>query len=52
MDCEASLTASLQEPVYAEVELRQWVLTFPLAWRRRLAQDYPALAKRADRDSA
>ena len=23
----------------AEVALRQWVLTFPFAWRRRLAQD-------------
>ena len=31
--------ANLIENVLPEVGLRQWVLTFPFAWRRRLAQD-------------
>lgn len=31
--------ANLIERVLPEVALRQWVLTFPFAWRRRLAQD-------------
>jgi hypothetical protein len=32
-------SANLTERVLPEVDLRQWVLTFPFAWRRRLAQD-------------
>jgi Putative transposase len=32
-------SANLMERVLPEVDLRQWVLTFPFAWRRRLAQD-------------
>jgi hypothetical protein len=31
--------ANLIEDVLPEVSLRQWVLTFPFPWRRRLAQD-------------
>jgi len=31
--------ANLMEDVLPEVALRQWVLTFPFPWRRRLAQD-------------
>ena len=31
--------ANLIEHVLPRVALRQWVLTFPFAWRRRLAQD-------------
>ena len=31
--------ANLIEHVLPEVALRQWVLTFPYAWRRRLSQD-------------
>ena len=31
--------ANLIEHVLPEVALRQWVLTFPFQWRRRLAQD-------------
>jgi Putative transposase/Transposase zinc-binding domain len=31
--------ANLIERVLPEVALRQWVLTFPFAWRRRLAHD-------------
>jgi hypothetical protein len=31
--------ANLIEHVLPEVALRQWVLTFPFPWRRRLAQD-------------
>jgi hypothetical protein len=31
--------ANLVERVLPEVALRQWVLTFPFSWRRRLAQD-------------
>ena len=31
--------ANLVEHVLPGVALRQWVLTFPFAWRRRLAQD-------------
>jgi hypothetical protein len=30
---------NLIEHVLPEVALRQWVLTFPFAWRRRLAHD-------------
>jgi hypothetical protein len=32
-------TANLVDQVLPEVALRQWVLTFPFAWRRRLACD-------------
>ncbi len=32
-------SANLIDRVLPEVALRQWVLTFPLAWRRRLARD-------------
>ena len=31
--------ANLMGDVLPEVDLRQWVLTFPFAWRRRLAHD-------------
>jgi hypothetical protein len=31
--------ANLIEDVRTVVALRQWVLTFPFPWRRRLAQD-------------
>lgn len=31
--------ANLIDNVLPKVALRQWVLTFPFAWRRRLAQD-------------
>jgi hypothetical protein len=31
--------AHLIEEVLPDVALRQWVLTFPFAWRRRLAMD-------------
>jgi hypothetical protein len=31
--------AHLKEHVLPEVDLRQWVLTFPFGWRRRLSQD-------------
>ena len=31
--------ANLVECVLPEVDLRQWVLTFPFAWRSRLGQD-------------
>jgi hypothetical protein len=31
--------ANLLDHVLPEVALRQWVLTFPFAWRRKLAQD-------------
>ena len=31
--------ANLIEHVLPRVALRQWVLTFPFGWRRRLAQD-------------
>ena len=31
--------ANLVDLVLPEVALRQWVLTFPFAWRRRLACD-------------
>ncbi len=34
-----STAADLIEHVLPEVALRQWVLTFPFPWRRRLAQD-------------
>jgi hypothetical protein len=32
-------SANLMERILPETDLRQWVLTFPFAWRRRLAQD-------------
>ena len=32
-------SANLLDHVLPEVALRQWVLTFPFAWRRRLAKD-------------
>jgi hypothetical protein len=32
-------SANLVERVLPEVDLRQWVLTFPFAWSRRLGQD-------------
>jgi Putative transposase/Transposase zinc-binding domain len=32
-------TSNLVERVLPEVDLRQWVLTFPFAWRLRLGQD-------------
>ena len=31
--------ANLMERVLPEVDVRQWVLTFPFAWRKRLAMD-------------
>jgi hypothetical protein len=31
--------ADLVEDVLPEADLRQWVLTFPFAWRARLGQD-------------
>jgi hypothetical protein len=34
-----STAANLIEHVLPEVALRQWVVTFPFQWRRRLAQD-------------
>ena len=34
-----STAANLIEHVLPRVALRQWVLTFPFRWRRRLAQD-------------
>jgi hypothetical protein len=39
--------ANLIEHVLPEVALRQWVLTFPFAWRKRLAMD-GAPAQRID----
>jgi hypothetical protein len=38
--------ANLVERVLPEVDLRQWVLTFPFAWRRRLGQDGACLNAR------
>jgi hypothetical protein len=38
-----STAANLIEYVLPEVALRQWVLTFPFAWKSRLAQDGAAL---------
>jgi len=35
----SATAANLMERVLPETGLRQWVLTFPFAWRRRLAQD-------------
>jgi hypothetical protein len=32
-------SANLIERVLPQTGLRQWVLTFPFSWRRRLAQD-------------
>jgi hypothetical protein len=37
--------ANLMERVLPETGLRQWVLTFPFPWRRRLAQDGVLLGK-------
>jgi hypothetical protein len=37
--------ANLIERTLPEVGLRQWVLTFPFAWRRRLAQDGELLGR-------
>jgi hypothetical protein len=37
--------ANLVERVLPEVDLRQSVLTFPFAWRRRIAQDGALLGK-------
>jgi len=39
-----STAANLIEHVFPDVALRQWVLTFPFQWRRRLAQDGALLA--------
>ena len=39
--------ANLMERVLPETGLRQWVLTFPFPWRRRLAQDGVLLGKLA-----
>jgi hypothetical protein len=35
----SATAANLMERVLPETALRQWVLTFPFRWRRRLAQD-------------
>ena len=37
--------ANLMGRVLPETGLRQWVLTFPFAWRRRLSQDGALLGK-------
>jgi len=37
--------ANLIERTLPEVDLRQWVLTFPFAWRRRLAQEGELLVR-------
>jgi hypothetical protein len=37
--------ANLIERTLPEVDLRQWVLTFPFSWRRRLAQDGELLGR-------
>jgi hypothetical protein len=37
--------ANLIERTLPEVDLRQWVLTFPFSWRRRLAQDGELLVR-------
>jgi Putative transposase len=39
--------ANLMERVLPETNLRQWVLTFPFSWRRRLAQDGALLGRLA-----
>jgi hypothetical protein len=41
--------ADLVERVLPAVPLRQWVLTFPFAWRKRLAYDAPLLGALARR---
>jgi hypothetical protein len=41
--CETA--ANLMERVLPETGLRQWVLTFPFSWRRRLAQDGALLGR-------
>jgi Transposase zinc-binding domain/Putative transposase len=41
--CETA--ANLMERVRPETGLRQWVLTFPFSWRRRLAQDGALLGR-------
>ncbi len=35
----SATAANLMERVLPQTGLRQWVLTFPFLWRRRLAQD-------------
>ena len=35
----SATAANLMERVLPQTGLRQWVLTFPFPWRRRLAQD-------------
>lgn len=37
--------ANLMEGVLPQTALRQWVLTFPFSWRRRLAQDGALLGR-------
>jgi len=41
----SATAANLIERVLPETGLRQWVLTFPFPWRRRLAQDGALLGK-------
>ena len=35
----SATAANLMERVLPQTGLRQWVLSFPFPWRRRLAQD-------------
>ena len=37
--------ANLMDHVWPETGLRQWVLTFPFSWRRRLSQDGALLGR-------
>jgi hypothetical protein len=41
----SATAANLMERVLPETGLRQWVLTFPFPWRRRLSQDGALLGK-------
>ncbi len=41
----SAMAASLIERVLPQTGLRQWVLTFPFPWRRRLAQDGALLGR-------
>jgi len=41
----SATAANLIERVLPQTGLRQWVLTFPFAWRRRLAQDGALLGR-------
>jgi Transposase zinc-binding domain len=41
----SATAANLMERVLPQVGLRQWVLTFPFPWRRRLSQDGALLGK-------